>query len=189
MIRRHLAALPLILNIGLAQAADSGTAILPAPSLDAAAAVGEEHRRLAELAGRWRVRQSLWLDEAKAPQIDAGTAVFTAVLGGRHLQQDLRIASRTPFQGLGYTGYDNSSHSYYTSWMDINFTGVLLLRGDYDAKARVYRFRGEMAGEGGTPVPTREELQVLDSNHIVARYFETRRGKESLVVELDYSRN
>lgn len=186
MMRRNLAVLPLILNLVAAQAADD--AGKTAPPANAAAAIGEQHRRLAELAGTWSVKQSLWLNEAKVPQIDAGTAVFSAVLGGRHLQQDLRVQSNPPFQGLGFTGYDNTTHRYYTSWMDINFTGVLLLHGDYDAAAKVYRFSGAMAGDGGESVPTREELQILGRNHVVARFFETRRGRESLVVELDYSR-
>lgn len=188
MIRPKLAALPLMLNLVGVQAAADTDSTATAPPANAAAAVGDEHRRLATLAGTWSVKQSLWLDDAKVPQVDAGTAVFTAVLGGRHLQQDLRVRSNPPFQGLGFTGYDNASRQYYTSWMDINFTGVLLLHGDYDAGARVYRFHGAMPGADGESVPTREELQLVDGKHVIARFFETRRGRESLVVELDYSR-
>jgi hypothetical protein len=40
----------------------------------------------------------------------------------------------------------------------------------------------------GVVVPTREELQVIDDRHFVARFLETRDGVETLVVELDYSR-
>lgn len=188
MIRPKLAVLPLILNLVAAQAAADTQQPAQAPPANAAAAVGEQHRRLAALAGQWRVQQSLWLNEATVPQVDSGTALFTAVLGGRHLQQDLRVRSHPPFQGLGFTGYDNVTRQYYTSWMDINFTGVLLLHGDYDAAAKVYRFSGAMAGAAGESVPTREELQIVDGKHFVARFFETRRGRESLVVELDYSR-
>lgn len=188
MIRRNLAVLPLMLNLAAAQAAEDADRTAPAPPANAAAAVGDEHRRLAALAGSWNVKQSLWLDDAKVPQVDAGTAVFTAVLGGRHLQQDLRVRSNPPFQGLGFTGYDTVTRQYYTSWMDIHFTGVLWLHGDYDAAARVYRFSGAMPAADGESVPTREELRILDSRHVVARFFETRHGRESLVVELDYTR-
>lgn len=188
MMRQILAVLPLLLHLAAAQAADATASTAPAPPANAAAAAGEAHRRLAGLAGSWNVKQSLWLNDAKVPQIDAGTAVFATVLGGRHLQQDLRVRSSPPFQGLGFTGYDTATQRYYTSWMDINFTGVLLLHGDYDASARTYRFRGDMPDANGDSVPTREELQIIDGKHFVARFFETRRGRESLVVELDYSR-
>lgn len=186
MLRRNAMALLLLLTVSalMAHANDNPT---PAPSPGAAGSIGDEHRRLGELTGRWTVRQSLWLP-GQPPQVDNGTASFTAVLGGRHLQQDLRIRSSVPFRGLGYMGYDNTTGRYYTSWMDINFTGVLVLHGDYDAAAKTYRFTGEMAGEGGARIPTREELLVLDSHHMVARYYETHGGQEALMVELDYSR-
>lgn len=188
MTRRSAKALLLFLVATTALAAHGKDKPAPAPSTNAAGPIGDPHRRLAELAGLWSVKQSLWLAAGQPPQVDSGTALFTVVLGGRHLQQDLRIASSAPFQGLGSTGYDNTTGRYYTSWMDTNFTGVLLLHGDYNAGMKAYRFDGEMSGEGAERIPTREELRVVDSNHLVVRYYETRRGQEALVVELEYSR-
>lgn len=186
MLRPSIAALLLLIAITAPVYGGEKAPQAPAPSNSAA--VGDAHRRLAELTGLWRVKQSLWLAPGQPPQIDSGTALFTMVLGGRHLQQDLRIDSSTPFQGLGYTGYDNNSGRYYTSWIDINFTGVLLLRGDYDPGTRTYRFDGSMSGENGEVIPTREELHLMDRNRWVARFYETRAGKEALVVQLEYSR-
>ena len=188
MIRRNSVALLLLVAASIAPAAHGKDKPTSPQSTDAAGTIGDEHRRLNELAGLWSVKQSLWLVPGQPPQVDTGTALFTPVLGSRHLQQDLRVNSVTPFQGLGYIGYDNTTGAYYTSWMDINFTGVLLLYGEYDASTSVYRFRGEMPDKGGKSVPTREELNVSDRNHLVARYYETRRGQERLVVELEYSR-
>jgi hypothetical protein len=187
MYRRSVAILLLLLAVSALAAAHANDNPAPAPSPGVAGSVGAEHRRLGELAGRWTVRQSLWLP-GQSPQVDTGTALFTAVLGGRHLQQNLRIRSSVPFQGLGYMGYDNTTGRYYTSWIDINLTGMLVLHGDYDAAAKTYRFTGEMAGDGGVRIPMREELLILDRQHMVARYYETRSGQEALVVELDYTR-
>jgi hypothetical protein len=183
--------IPLILALSLAALANlaHGRESEPAkPATTAAGAPDEAHERLARLAGLWNVRQSLWLETGKPAQIDVGTARFTMVLDGRQLQQDLRVASSTPFQGIGYTGYDNSTRTFVTSWMDVNLTDILLLRGDYDEHARVYRFRGEMSGADGRKVPMREELRIADPTHFVVRYYETRDGREALVVELAYSR-
>jgi hypothetical protein len=156
----------------------------PAP----AGAVSTEHARLARFAGLWNVKQSLWLKPGP-PQRDTGTAEFTTVLGGRALQQDLRISSRTPFHGIGFTGYDTVTRTYFTSWMDVNFTDLLVLRGARDEGTGTWNFSGSMSGADGTPVPTREELRVLDENHFNVRYFETKQGTEALVVELEYSRS
>lgn len=164
--------------------------LAPPPCSAASVTTGEgarESQRLGELAGLWNVRQSLWLTPGP-PQQDTGTAMFSVVLAGRALQQDLRIGSATPFQGLGFTGYDVGTQSYFTSWMDVNPGGVLVLHGDYDESTRTYRFSGAMSSADGAKVPTREELRIVDSRHLIARYFEVRNGIETMVVELSYSR-
>lgn len=157
------------------------------PSIPAGV-VSAEHARLARLVGLWNVKQSLWLKPGP-PQRDTGTAEFTTVLGGRALQQDLRISTRTPFQGIGFTGYDTVTRTYFTSWMDVNFTDLLVLRGTRDDRTDTWRFSGSMSGVDGTPVPTREELRIVDEDHFIARFFETKQGSEVLVVELEYSRS
>jgi len=147
-----------------------------------------EHGRLDDFVGLWNVRQSLWLEAGKPPQVDAGTAVFTMVLGGRQLQQDLRVSSRAPFQALGYTGYDPATHAYVATWMDVHLNEAIVLRGDYDTSSRTFRFNGQMLAEDGHRIPTREERRAVDAKHFTVRYFETRNGIESLVVELAYAR-
>ncbi|WP_243042435.1 DUF1579 family protein [Dyella sedimenti] len=151
---------------------------------------GEQHRQLARLAGEWKVEQSLWLKPTEPPQVDAGTATFTMVLDGRHLQQDLHVHSKTPFHGIGYTGFDNVTGQYYTSWMDINFTGLLVLHGTYDPGSATYTFNGTMmeSGATGAGTPVRQVMRVLGADHFVVDYFETRHGKEAQVIRLDYTR-
>ena len=182
-------ALPLALAlstfVNLAHAGNSE----PAHSPRAPGAVSAEHARLARLAGLWNVKQSLWLKHGEPPQTDLEMAEFIAVLGGRALRQDLRISSSTPFQGIGFTGYDNITRTYYTSWMDVNFTDLLVLRGIRDERTNTWRFSGSMSGVDGTPTPTRQELKILDEDHFVVRYFETKGGSETLAVKLEYSRH
>ena len=177
-------AFALSLFVNMAHAGRSEPPTLTAP---AAGAVSSEHARLAKLAGLWNVKQSLWVQPGR-PQMDVGTAEFITVLGGRALRQDLRISSATPFQGIGFTGYDTLTRTYFTSWMDVNFTDLLVLRGDRDEGTNTWRFSGSMPAVGGTSIPTRQELHVLDEDRFIVRYFETRQGSEKLVVQLEYSR-
>jgi hypothetical protein len=160
------------------------------PPAMAAGAVGAPHRQLATFAGRWNVEQFLWTRPGAAPEVDPGSAEFGMVLGGRHLRQDLRVRSGTPFQGIGYVGFDNASRKYYSGWMDINFTGLLVLTGDYDPASATYTFRGEMpdSAHPGAGVPVRQVMHVVDAGHFTVEDFETRNGKESLVVRLVYTR-
>jgi hypothetical protein len=186
MNQRHFAVL--LLALAVAPVARGAEQPGKAPDNATASAADAQHVQLAKLAGRWQVRQRLWPRPGQAPQVDAGVATFTPVLGGRHLRQELRIDSRPPFQGLGYIGYDTATRRYFTTWMDVNFTGLLVMQGDFDPARTTYRFRGEMADAQGDAVPTREELQLVDDRHFVARFFETRNGVETLVVQLEYSR-
>jgi hypothetical protein len=141
---------------------------------------GPQHQQLAALAGRWTVMQSMWSGANEAPKIDRGSATFSRVLGGRHLRQDLQIDSPgRPFEGLGYLGYDAATERYFSTWMDVNFTGIILAQGRYDLANKTYTF---VAGT------VREVLRVRDDDHFSFEYFETHGGKESLAIRLEYTR-
>jgi hypothetical protein len=192
-----LIALFLALTAGQAHAAstpptNTTTAIADESATASAKAgvAGPEHRRLAELVGAWKVKQSFWSSGDHDPKIDTGSATYAMVLGGRHLRQDLRIDSPDkPFEALGYIGYDNTIGRYYSSWMDTNFTGMIIAHGDYDAASRTYTFMGTLPGPtAGETVPLRAELKVGDANHFTYDFYERHGGTEALAVRLEYTR-
>jgi len=154
----------------------------------AAAAPDPEHAALARLAGEWSVRQSFWTTPGAPPKIDRGTASFALVLG-HHLRQTLRIpAADKPFEGLGYIGYDNATGRFFSTWMDVNFPGLIVADGSRDASG-VYEFRGSMADPTGkAAIPVREVLRIADADHFTYEYFEPGEGREMLTVRLEYSR-
>ena len=138
-----------------------------------------QHRQLAALEGHWTVKQSLWMGSAE-PKIDNGTADFALVLNGRHLRQILRINDGTGFEGLGYFGYDGSQA--FSTWMDINFPGMVVAYGS--AGEGAWELRGHLPD--GAAV--REVLTVTDASHMRYQFYETHDGAEKLAVQLDYSR-
>lgn len=147
-----------------------------------------QHSALAHLAGAWTVQQSLWLGDATAPKIDSGQADFTVVLN-HQLQQSLHINDGTHFEGLGYIGFDNASVQYFSTWMDVNFPGIVVAYGDFDPTANTYVLKGSMSSSTGNPVPVREVMTVADPDHFRYEYYETHAGKEALTVRLDYTRS
>ncbi len=142
-----------------------------------------QHQFLVGLSGTWSVKQSLWLTAGQPPKLDTGTAEFSMVLNGRHLRQDLKIDDGTGFEGLGYLGYDTASGQFFSTWMDVNFPGLVVAYGGFDAPAKAYVLNGSMAG-----IPVRDVLTVTDTDHFRYAYYETRNGTEALTVQLDYSR-
>jgi hypothetical protein len=160
-------------------------------SLANAAPLDAEHTALASLAGHWSVTQTLWTTPGGPPAVDHGDADFAMVLDGRHLRQDLRIAAKDkPFEGLGYIGYDAAAKRFFSTWMDVNFTGFIVAQGDYDAVAKRYVFKGTVpnAARPGTTMALREVMSIQDKDHFSYDYFETQDGKEAQAVRLEYTR-
>jgi hypothetical protein len=156
-----------------------------------AAPLDAEHAALARLAGHWSVRQSYWTSPDKPPAVDQGEADLAMVLDGRHLRQTLRIAAKDkPFEGLGYIGYDTAARMFFSTWMDVNFTGFIVAKGGYDAAIGRYTFVGETPDfdHPGATIPLREVMSVIDGDHFTYDYYETRGGREAQAVRLEYSR-
>ncbi|NIJ18975.1 hypothetical protein FHS95_000644 [Sphingomonas naasensis] len=155
----------------------------------AAVAPDREHRLLAALAGKWAVKQSFWLAPGKPPRRDEGTAELAMVLNGRHLRQNLHIADGTDFEGLSYLGYDSAAQRFFSTWMDVNFPGLVIAWGGLDDAAKTITLRGAIAAaQGQDPVPVREVLTLTDAEHFRYEFYETRGGAETLAVRLDYTR-
>lgn len=152
---------------------------------------GEQHRQLAGMVGEWTTKQTMWMDPQQPPMVQAGSATGTMVLGGRHVRQDYRGEFMgAPFEGLAYTGYDNVTGKYYSSWMDSGSTGLFVSYGDYDPATRSYTFTGEMAdpSAGGAKIPVRQVIRVVDNDHHVFDMYETRGGKEAQTMKIEYTR-
>ncbi|QSX78813.1 DUF1579 domain-containing protein [Agrilutibacter solisilvae] len=153
---------------------------------------GEPHQRLAQqFAGTWNTRQSMWMEPSAAPSIETGTAVNTAIYGGRQLRMDYKGAFMgQPYEGLGFSGYDNIKGKYVSSWMDNMSTSVFLAEGDYDPATRTYTYRGQMPDpmKPGIVVPVRNVVRVVDKDHHVFEMHETRDGKEVKTMQIEYTR-
>lgn len=84
-----------------------------------AGAVGEKHEILEQLAGTWDTTGKFWMHPGARPEEATGESTKTLVLGGRFLREEYRSTSpEMPFEGIGYTGYDNIKKKYIGSWID-----------------------------------------------------------------------
>lgn len=157
-----------------------------------AATPGPQHRQLAEhFAGTWDTKQTMWMDPSAPPMTSTGRSVNTAVLGGRHVRMDFTGEFMgQPFEGVGYSSYDNVKGKYVGSWMDSMSTGQFMAEGDYDAASKTYTYRGEMADpmKPGTMTPVREVVRVLDNDRHVMEFYETHDGQERKSMQIEYTR-
>jgi hypothetical protein len=156
----------------------------------AAAAPGPEHARLAELAGTWRYRFSLWLDPAGQPVTSEGFARKHLILGGRYLvEESERSYMGAPFHGLGITGHDNATKQLVGIWLDDMSTDLVRSTGRIDEQGAL-TFSGEVPDPtGGPPQRFRSVLRALDHDrHVVEGYLTPTGGTEFLHLRIEYRR-
>jgi len=92
----------------------------------AAMTPGLDHARLTPMVGTWRAKTSFTMAPGAPPEVHEATSVHRFVLGGRYLEQVYKGTSMgMPFEGIGYTGYDNVQKRYVGTWMDSFGTGLM----------------------------------------------------------------
>ena len=96
----------------------------------------EGHRKLEGMAGTWDAEVTTWM--GPQPEKSKGVSENRLVLGGRFVEQRFKSEMMgQPFEGLGYTGYDNHKKKYVGTWMDNMSTAVMVSEGTYDASGKV----------------------------------------------------
>jgi len=96
----------------------------------AAATPALGHARLMSMVGTWRAKATFTMAPGAPESVSAGTSVHRLVLGGRFLEQNYKGTSMgMPFEGIGFTGYDNVRQKYVGMWMDSFGTGMMTSTG------------------------------------------------------------
>ena len=164
-------ALVLVLSMaGLAQAQQTREPVNQQKAMEMmmrAATPGDEHKALNGMVGTFDVKLKFWPANGAPPMESTGKSVNEWVLGGRWVQQRFDGSFMgQPFSGIGYTGYDNVTHTYVGTWMDTMTTSVMSSHGNPDPSGKVYTFtsvvKDPVSGEG-TQVDSK--IIVTDADH------------------------
>jgi hypothetical protein len=125
----------------------------------------DAHKKLDVLAGTWNVKNTMWMDPSKPPEVTEGTSENTWVLGGRYIEQryDGKLMGQ-PFSGIGYTGYDNYKKKYIGTWMDTASTAILTTTGSFDKAGKILTATGKMDDFATGKVTTLREKTTFVSN-------------------------
>jgi hypothetical protein len=150
-----------------------------------------EHKQLAWFNGKWTTQTTMWMDPSAPPEKSTGTAAFTPVWDGRYVHMTHEgSAMGQAFHGQGFMGFDNLKGKYFTSWMDSMSTGLWTALGTYDAATKTYTYVGRMEDpmQPTTIVPIRAVSRIVDDQHFAFEWHETRDGKETKTMQIDYAR-
>ncbi|HKO59222.1 MAG TPA: DUF1579 domain-containing protein [Thermoanaerobaculia bacterium] len=128
---------------------------------------GPQHKALDAMAGTWETKVTSYMAPGAPPMTSTGTSVNRWIMGGRYLEQRFTGSFMgQPFEGLGYTGYDNVSGKYWGTWMDNMSTGMMSSTGTASADGKSYTFTATMNDPmSGKATTAEERIMVVDKDH------------------------
>jgi hypothetical protein len=197
-VRKPIAAVCAVLALALSAAAQEKPTTPPAMSAEEKAAMeamekmatpGPAHEAIADMAGTWDAEVTMYW--GPTPSKSKGVSENRLVLGGRWVEQRFKSEmGGQPFEGIGYTGYDNFKKKYMGTWMDNMSTAVMLSEGTFDAAGKVMTSTSTMDDVvTGKSTTTRMTSTIVTPDH---HHFEMfgpgPDGKEMKQMEIHYHR-
>jgi hypothetical protein len=152
---------------------------------------GEGQKKLAPMVGTFDAKVRTWMDPSQPPEDTVGTSVNTWALGDRYVQVKFDgVFMGETFTGLGYTGYDNVSKKYMSSWMDTASTGMMLSTGTMDAAGKVLTMKATMSDPMTGKTSTSDEKVTIADNdhHTMEMWTKAANGKNFKMMEIQYTR-
>jgi hypothetical protein len=153
---------------------------------------GHAHQRLDALIGKFKVTMHSWDAPDAKEQISEATSSGEWILGGRFVQEKFDGSMMgQPFNGIGLTGYDNSTSKYQSFWIDSMGTAMMpASSGTIDATGTVITSsRTYVDCMSGATTTTREVMTIQDKDHHTFEWFQPGPdGKEFRMMKIDYVR-
>jgi hypothetical protein len=152
---------------------------------------GDGQKKLEPLVGTFDAKVRTWMDPSHPPDDTAGTSVNTWVLGDRYIQMKYEgVFLGETFTGIGYTGYDNVSKKYQSSWMDTGSTAMMLSVGSFDASGKVLTMKATTSDPvTGKTITQDQKITITDNDHhMIEMWGKGPDGKAFKMMEIQYTR-
>lgn len=148
------------------------------------------HRRLDVLVGSWRAKTTFTMAPGAPPDLSEGTSENRWVLGGRYLEQHYTGSSiGMPFEGIGYTAYDNTRKNYLGVWMDSFGTGLMNSVGIGKPRNDLMKSVAEAIEPSGKAIRFDCVLRVKDrDHHSYEMWTKAPNGKRYCSMRVEYTR-
>lgn len=156
-----------------------------------AATPGEAHKKLDGMVGTWDAKITMYEPGNPTSHSSTGVSENRWVLGNRWVEQKFSgNFMGMPFEGIGYSGYDNIKKQYVGTWMDNMSTSVMVTNGNMDASGKTMTFTSTMDDPmTGKPMPMTQKATVIDADHSVWEMWGPGPdGKMYKMMEIAYSR-
>ena len=152
---------------------------------------GDAHKKLDGMVGNWDTKITLWMMPGVPPMSSTGTSTNAWVMGGRYLEQRFKGEfAGMPFEGVGYSGYDNVKKQYWGTWMDNMSTSMMTSTGNVSADGKTWEFTATMTDPmTGKDSTAKEKVTIVDADHhTMEMWVAGPDGKMFKNMEIAYSR-
>jgi hypothetical protein len=151
---------------------------------------GAPHKLLEGMAGSWTARTLAWMGPDSPPMEWMGSSEQKMILGGRYLQQEFAgDMMGSPYNGMGFTGYDNHTRKYVSTWMDSMSTGIMFFEGTSGADGKTITQTSRFDDPVRGPVQWRSVTRIVDDKTVLFEMYCTgQSGKEEKMMEITYTR-
>jgi Protein of unknown function (DUF1579) len=152
---------------------------------------GPAHKLLDAMVGTWDTKVTMWMAPGAPPSVSSATAEAKWVLGSRYVQEEFKGEFMgMPFQGIGYSGYDNVKKEYWGTWIDNMSTGVMKVTGATSDAGKTWKYTGTNADPmTGKDMPAEERVTVADADHhTMEMHGPGPDGKMFKMMEITYTR-
>ena len=152
---------------------------------------GKEHEFLKQFEGEWESTAKFVMAPGQEPMVSKGKETCRLIAGGLFLVIDTDAEMMgEKFVGHGTLGYDVLRKKYTGSWIDSTATGVYLVEGTVDEKAKVFTEWMEGADpRTGKPLKLRMVHEIKDKDSRVLTFsMPGPDGKETQTGTIEYKR-
>ena len=128
---------------------------------------GEMHKMLASWDGTWTGETTMWEYDGAAPKKSTGIGVNKMIMGGKYQHSTHKGEMMgMPFEGEGITAYDNSTKQFTSTWIDNWSTGIMTMKGNWDAGSKTLTFTGSYPDmfRPGKECHMKQVIKVIDDN-------------------------
>lgn len=103
---------------------------------------GPHHAELAKAVGTWHGKNKTWMSpDMKEPMVSECVQTVTSLMDGRFIKIEVTgDMGGMPFHGLGFTGYDNVSQKFVSTWMDNCGSGIMHGTGEPSSDGKTITF-------------------------------------------------
>ena len=151
---------------------------------------GEPHKQLASMEGKWDTKTKSWMEPNKPPVETTGSCEQKMIMDGRFLKQKCKGEMMgKQFEGMGLTGYDNTTKKYTSTWMDNMSTALHVMEGTA-GDAKTINQEGEYTCPIKGHMKLRSVTKIVDNNTNIFEMYGTddKSGQETKMMEITYTR-